>query len=131
LARVAIGLAAISVDGVERSASLARQLALPFSLLADPDRAVITAYGLLNENEKSGIAYPATLVVNTDRTVRFVSLDRTVKRVDLDDLLAFLRSGSSESHEPVRAGIVPGARYWVNTLVNGVRFGIRAPRSNR
>ena len=61
-----MGLAAVSVDTPERSAALAEQLGLPFSLLCDPAREAVRAFGVLNEKEKGGIAYPSTFVLDRE-----------------------------------------------------------------
>jgi hypothetical protein len=90
----------------------------------------VQAYGLFNANEKSGIAYPATFVLDRDRTVRFRSLDRTAKRVDLEGLFTFLRSGiaSSPPAVPARSGIVPSVRDWLRVAGNLLRYGLRSPK---
>jgi hypothetical protein len=90
---------------------------------------VVRAYGLLNEKEKGGIAYPATFVLDRELAVRFRSLDRTAKRVDLEGLLAFLRAGvaSAAPGTPARSGVVPTARDWLRMLANALRYGVRSP----
>lgn len=130
LSSLDLGLAALSVDGPERSRALAEQLQLPFPLLCDPGREVVQAYGLLNEEEKGGIAHPATFVLDRDRTVRFRSLDRTATRVNLEGLLTFLRGGiaSAPPATPARSRIFPGPRDWMRVLGNTVRYGVRSPR---
>jgi peroxiredoxin len=130
LSSLGLGLAALSVDPPERSRALAAQLGLSFPLLCDPGREVVKAYGLFNEKEKGGIAYPATLVLDLDRTVRFRSLDRTAARVDLNGLFAFLRSGidGAAPEKPKRVGVVPKLADWGRVTWNALRFGIRTPR---
>jgi hypothetical protein len=110
LAGLGFGLAAISVDVVERSRALADQLQLPFPLLCDPGRDVVRAYGVFNEQEKAGIAYPSTFAIDRDRVVRFRSLDRTTSRVDLDGLFEFLRGGTAPSEPPARNDLARPAR---------------------
>jgi hypothetical protein len=130
LTALGLGLVAVSVDEVQRSRALVDQLQLPFPLLCDPAREVVQAYGLFNAKEKGGIAYPATFVLDRDRTVRFRSLDRTVKRVDLEGLFTFLRRGISSSPPavPAQSGVVPSARDWLRTAGNALRYGIRSPK---
>jgi peroxiredoxin len=130
LTALGMGLSALSVDPPERSRALAEQLHLPFPLLCDPARQVVEAYGLFNREEKGGIAYPATFVLDRDRTVRFRSLDRLASRVDLDGLFAFLRSGigSAAPEEPVRAKITPGLGDIARVIANAVRHGVRSPK---
>jgi peroxiredoxin len=127
LAGLGFGLAAISVDVVERSRALADQLQLPFPLLCDPGRDVVRAYGVFNEQEKAGIAYPSTFAIDRDRVVRFRSLDRTTSRVDLDGLFEFLRGGTAPS-EPPRATISPGLRGFGRALKNMLRYGVKSPK---
>src|SRR5262249_4162619 len=110
--------------------ALAEQLGLRFPLLCDPGREVVAAWGLFSREEKGGIAYPATFVLDRDRTVRFRSLDRTAARVDLEGLFAFLRSGlqGSAPAAPARRMIVPPLGDWVRITVNAIRHGIRSPK---
>jgi peroxiredoxin len=130
LSSLGLGLAALSVDEPKRSSALAAQLHLPFTLLCDPGREIVRLYGLFNEKEKGGIAYPATFVLDRGRTVRFRSLDRTAARVDLDGLFSFLRLGiaSAPPVTPARSRIVPGVREWIRVTGNAIRYGIRSPR---
>ena len=93
LVSLGFGLAAVSVDEPTRARALAADLKLAFPLLCDTERKVVKEFGVFNEKEKGGIAYPATFVLDRDRTVRFRSLDRMRSRVDLDELFRFLRSG--------------------------------------
>jgi peroxiredoxin len=130
LAALGFGVAALSVDPPARSRALAEQLALPFPLLCDQARDVVRAYGVYNEAEKGGIAYPATFVLDPDRVVRFRSLDRTASRVDLAALLAYLRQGlaAPAPPPPVRRGIVPTFADWARVTKNALRHGVRSPR---
>ena len=134
LTSLGYGLAAISVDPPERSRALEGQLGLPFPLLCDPSRAAVEAFDLLNEKEHGGIAYPATFVLDRDRTVRFRSLDRTASRVDLDALFAFLHG--SRGSVPVLAPatppckrVVPTLRDWARITKNAIRYGVRSPKA--
>jgi peroxiredoxin len=131
LEALGVGVAALSVDEPKRSRSLAAELRLPFMLLCDPAREVVRSWGLLNEREKGGIAYPATFVLDRDRTVRFRSLDRTVARIDLGELLAFLKGGADAKapREPARRAIVPRLGDFLRVTANVLRHGVRSPRS--
>jgi peroxiredoxin len=130
LSSLGFGLAALSVDEPQRSRALAAQLELQFPLLCDTEREVVRAYGVFNEKEKGGIAYPATFVLDRERTVRFRSLDRTASRVNLDELFAFLRRGidSEPPAAPKRSRIVPGFRDFIRVMRNSLRFGFRSPK---
>jgi peroxiredoxin len=130
LAALGLGLAALSVDPPERSAALAEQLGLRFTLLCDPRREVVEAWGILNREEKGGIAYPSTFILDTGLAVRFRSLDRTASRVDLDGLFAFLRGGLDKAPpaEAKRQRITPRLGDWGRITKNALRYGIRSPK---
>jgi peroxiredoxin len=130
LTSLGLGLVAVSVDPPERSRALAAQIGLPFPLLCDTAREVVRAYGVFNEKEKGGIAYPSTFVLDRDRTVRFRSLDRTAARVDLDGLFAFLRGGidAAAPEKPGRARVSPRLADYGRMVSNALRFGVRSPR---
>ena len=130
LTSLGIALVAVSVDEPKRSRALIEQLNLPFTLLCDTKREVVRLYELFNEKEKGGIAYPATFVLDRDRTVRFQSLDRTRARVDLDELFRFLKRGitSAAPEKPLRKRLIPHPRDLVRVVGNAIRFGIRSPR---
>ena len=131
LTSLGAALAAVSVDTPEPSGALVDQLGLPYPLLCDPKREVVLAYGVFNEKENGGIAYPATFVLDRDRTVRFRSLDRLRSRVDLDGLFAFLRSGldSAAPATPARVNHLPRFRDIPRIWANVIRYGMRSPRS--
>lgn len=130
LTSLGLGVAAISVDTPDRSLALAEQLRLPFSLLCDPTRHVVRTYGVFNESERGGIAYPATIVLDRDRTVRFRSLDRTTSRVELDGLFDFLRAGldSVPPTTPKRSGFLPHLADFARVTRNALRFGMPSPK---
>ena len=130
LTALGFGLAAISVDVAERSRALAEQLGSPFPLLCDPGRDVVRAYGVFNEKEKGGIAYPSTFVLDRERIVRFRSLDKTASRVDLDVLFEFLRAGSDAKApvEPRRTRVAPGLRGFGRAIRNMLRYGVKSPK---
>jgi peroxiredoxin len=125
------GLAALSVDPPERSRALAAQLGLRFVLLCDPSREAVQRFGVYNRDEKGGIAYPATFVLDRERVVRFRSLDRTAARVNLDGLFDLLRQGANTAApcNPARCTIVPTLHDWARMVLNGIRYGVRSPRS--
>ena len=101
------GLAAVSVDKPEESHAFKQWLHLPFPLLSDVERKVVSEWGLLNTGEHGGIAYPATWVIDQARTVRCGSLDHKASRVDLGSLLAFLRGEEDATPEPKRSMLLP------------------------
>ena len=119
-------IAALSVDDPARAGAMRSELALPFPVLCDTDRAVITAWGLLNTREHGGIAYPAVFVLDRDRVVRHRSLDRTASRVDAGGVLAFLQG---EPAPPKRRALWPGLQAFVAAFRSAFRRGVRVSRS--
>ncbi len=89
------GVVAISVDPPEKSGLVKANWHLPFPVLCDVDKSVITEWGLLNEKEKDGIAFPAVYIVGTDRKVEARSLDTTMSRVNPNPVIEFLRGKTS------------------------------------
>jgi len=57
----------ISADSQEAAAELAQRLELPFPLLSDPPREVISAFGVADRSNE--IAVPAVFVVSRDGEV--------------------------------------------------------------
>jgi peroxiredoxin len=130
LTSLGLGLVAVSVDTPDRSRALAKQLHLPFTLLCDTAREVVQSYGVYNREEKGGIAYPSTFVLDRDRTVRFRSLDRTASRVNLDGLFAFLRAGldTTAPATPEQTRFMPRLGDFARVTRNALRFGMRSPK---
>jgi peroxiredoxin len=128
-AAVGAQVVALSVDEPARAEAMRAQLKLPFPVLCDCERQVITDWGLLNAQEKGGIAYPAVFILDRDRTVRYRSLDRTAARVSTDAVLRFLQGGMQGSaDQPVRQPIRPGLRTFFTALKNALQHGIRVPK---
>ncbi|PSM31347.1 hypothetical protein BVG81_005870 [Haliangium sp. UPWRP_2] len=124
-----VQLVALSVDDPTRAEAMRAQLKLPFPVLCDCERKVITEWGLLNAKEKGGIAYPAVFVLDRDRTVRFLSQDRTAARVSPDALLAFLQSGMPRmAAAPKQETILPGLSTFFSAFKNALAHGVRVPK---
>jgi len=68
-------LVAILVDDAARAEPVREELGIKFPLLCDTRREVVKAYGLFNEREAGGIAFPASFVIDRDRVVRFRALE--------------------------------------------------------
>jgi thioredoxin-dependent peroxiredoxin len=66
-------VAAVSVDSVEDSANFNQQWRFPFPLLSDPNLQVIDAYGarLPNGHEGKDIAKPTTIIIDSNKVIRF------------------------------------------------------------
>ena len=69
-----------------------KDLSLPFTLLSDSDRATIIEWGVLNANEKGGIAIPSTFLIDRERKVRFASVEDMMMRVEPRAMLDFMRA---------------------------------------
>lgn len=76
LERLGASLAAISVDDAATSRELVADKALGFPLLSDPEREVISAWGVAMDGEP--IAVPATFVVRPDRTIAWRHVGETM-----------------------------------------------------
>lgn len=124
-----VQVVALSVDEPVRAEAMRAQLKLPFPVLCDCDRKVITEWGLLNAKEKGGIAYPAVFVLDRDRTVRFLSQDRTAARVSPEALITFLKNGMPRQTEPPKQEkIRPGFGVFLSAFKNALAHGIRVPK---
>ena len=81
-----IRVVAISVDSVDKSKDLAKDLGLAFPLLSDPDLKVIRAYGVADES--NGIAWPAEVLVDPGGAIRWRATARSVsQRPSASDVL--------------------------------------------
>jgi peroxiredoxin len=71
-----IRVAAVSVDPVDASRSLAEKAGLTFTLLSDPEEKVIRPYDVLHTRGHNGvdIARPAEFLIDSTGTVRWVNL---------------------------------------------------------
>jgi peroxiredoxin len=123
------GLAAISVDSAERAEPVRAELNIEFPLLCDTRREVVKAYGLLNERENGGIAFPAAFVIDRNRVVRFRALEEVASRVSVDELVSLVRAvgkGVESSVTPRRRGVWPGTMF-IRAMMNAVLRGVRVP----
>ena len=116
---------AISVDPSGRSAALRKDLAIPFPLLSDRDRATIIKWGVLNPNEKGGIAIPSTFLIDRARMVRLASVEDMMMRIEARAMLDFVRATASQDVAPPRARGVNPASMFLRAMANGFRFGVK------
>lgn len=65
------------------SSALKASLGSGATFLCDPERQVLPVWEILSPHERGGIAYPATFVLDRDRTVRFRSLAHRGARVSM------------------------------------------------
>jgi len=121
-----VELAAISVDAPARSAPMKADLALPFAVLSDSRRALIARWGLLNEKEMGGIAFPAVFLIDRDLIVRFRSVDKTARRADTAEVAAIVKSVTEggPAKEAVRRTLRPGFMF-LRAAANALRRGVR------
>ncbi len=124
-------VAALSVDEPNRSEALRQNLRLPFPILCDTEREVVSAWGLLNATEQGGIARPAVFVLDEDRRVLYSSRDATHRRLRTEELAAFLRLGRviAQARPPRRRFLLGGLSDWWRALRNALRFGFTSPRT--
>ncbi len=87
-----VHIAALAVDSPEQSDRVRRQYELPFPILCDTQKEVVRAWGLLNAEERGGIAVPAVVLLGSDRRIRLIVIEGVSTRVRAADLLEFLRS---------------------------------------
>jgi peroxiredoxin len=120
-------LAAISVDDQARADAMRRDLKLPFPLLCDTKREVIRAWDRVNAAEGE-IAYPAAVVIDRERRVRYRALESTTARASVAEVIAAARAiasgGAPARTEGERHAIWPGAmflRATMNMLTRGIR----------
>ena len=122
-------LAAISVDDATRTQPVRAELNIQFPLLCDTRREVVKVYGLLNERENGGIAFPAAFVIDRNRVVRFRALEEVASRVSVDELLSLVRAvgqGVESSVTPRRRGVWPGTMF-IRATMNAMLRGVRVP----
>lgn len=120
-------LAAISVDGPEKSQAVRDQLGLPFSILCDTERAVVRQWGVYNAREKGGIAKPAVFIVDPGRIVRYISVDEVASRVPASEIVAVLRAKGPISPSQRRT-LIPRPGNFFSATRNSIRFGVRQPK---
>ena len=72
----------IVVDPPETNARLARDLALSFPLLSDPELTAIDAYGLRHAGAHDGhdIAHPASILIDADGVIRWRQVADSVRK---------------------------------------------------
>jgi peroxiredoxin len=96
LARRGGGVVALCVDSVERNRAVVGERALPFPIVADVERRVVRAYGLVHERGGPGggdVALPAQLLIDRGGTVRWAHVARAITdRPDPAKLLERVRA---------------------------------------
>ena len=119
---------AISVDPPDRSAGMRKDLAIPFSLLSDGNRATIIEWGVLNTNEKGGIAIPATFLIDRERKIRLAGVEDMMMRIEPRAMLDFVRAIPSGNAAAPRARGVNPATMFLRALAHRFRYGVNVKR---
>ena len=82
-------LIAISADDEDETKTTVEELNLTFTVLADVDLETITTYNVLDQTNFE-IARPATFIINSDRTITWITLDLTGIRVPTSTIITEL-----------------------------------------
>src|SRR3989454_1125693 len=128
----------ISVDGVARNKAMVSKLVLPFPMLADPDAAVIAAYGVYHEKEQR--ARPAAFVIARDLSIpyRYVGRDFADRPLttELLDAVVTVRDAPPTTlrsdpvargpREPADTGRIPFPLEHLPPYMRGVNFALEA-----
>jgi peroxiredoxin/uncharacterized protein YndB with AHSA1/START domain len=130
IARAGAAVLALSTDPPWQSDALARDMALPFTLLCDENQEYVKLYGLHNPHEMGGCAKPAVVVLDSQGKVLYRALETPYKRLSVPELLDFLSSlakNPEHTGQNVRIGgfglpLKPGAAGW-QAAKNMVRLG--------
>lgn len=72
----------VSIDDVAKHRAFSEKFGLPFSLLADPDKVIIRAYGVANAWAGGLIAKRVTFVIDKEGVVRKVLMDVDPRKHD-------------------------------------------------
>lgn len=87
----------ISVDNPDELEKLREQEDLPFELLSDRDKALISEWDIVNEKERDGIAFPNVYIIDQEREIILHSRDKTASRAEPEPLVDFLKKHDKDS----------------------------------
>lgn len=96
-------IVAISPEPPATLRSFARELALPFPLLSDPDGDVIDRYGARNgfRSARAVLPHPSVFLVDAGGFIRHRSIDRNYKkRTTVRTILGWLDEANATPHSP-------------------------------
>ena len=110
---------AVSVDPPATSEALRRELRLPFPILCDTERRVITDWGIHSSKERAGIARPAVFVIDRDRTVQYSKIDDVATRVPATEIVRVL--GGAGQRETRRRVYIPRLSDFFRAIRNMIR----------
>ena len=109
----------ISADSRRSTALLQAELFIPFDLLCDTERVVITEWDLLNAGERGGIPVPSVFAIGPGRLVQARSLDTMLRQAHPLDFLRTVRSDQS---------VVTRKHFMIPRLFEFLRAGRRISR---
>ncbi len=121
-------LAAISVDGPEKSQAVRNEFRLDFPIFCDTHRRVAHEWGVYNAREKGGIAKPVVFILDPGCVVRYVSVDEIASRVPASEVVRLLSAHDGVA-APQRRRLNPGPGNFFRALRNSLHFGVRQPES--
>jgi hypothetical protein len=104
---------------------------LPFPILCDTERRMVSDWGIYNSGEKGGIAKPSVFIVDSARVVRYAAVDTVVRRVSAVEIVWLLQN--SAEGRPVRRGFyVPRFSEWKSAIRNIIRrYASDTPKKRR
>lgn len=98
-----------------------QELKLPFTLLCDTQKSLITAWGVLNEKERGGIATPSVFIIGRDQRVQFASVDRMGARTTASAVVSLLAGGMKIDGEISRRRVFPRPKDWFRAIRDAKR----------
>lgn len=108
---------AVSVDAPDKSEALRVHLSLPFPILCDTERRVVTDWGIYNSGEKGGIAKPAVFIIDPNQVVCYAAVDAVVRRVPAAEIVSLLQNAGQG--QPVQRRVhVPLFSEWISAIRN-------------
>ncbi len=116
ICRAGADVAAVSVDEPMKSENVRQRLKFLFPLLCDTKKEIVTAWGILSEKERGGIAIPSVFIVDRDLRIRFASVDRMVARVPASAVADFLGSGMKPDTPISRRRVFPRPKDFLEAL---------------
>ena len=117
-------LVAIAVDDPGRSAPVRQRLRLSFPILCDQRRELLTAWNMLNEKERGGVAVPGVFVIDRERRVTHRWFETTATRVTAASVLATVRGQADAPDRRIKIGL----GNMVMAIGNTLRRGGTTPR---
>ena len=114
-------LVAVSVDPPEASEAVRRDLRLPFPILCDAERRVVREWDVYNPFERGGIAKPAVFIIDSDRTVRYLSIDGISSRTPAEEIVRLLPA-TAEAPAARRKHYIPTPADFFRAIRNSMRF---------